>query len=349
MTPGGKIRVLITDDSPLVCEALKAILTSEPSIDIVGIARNGLEAAQKTVTLKPDVITMDLDMPVMNGIEAIGKIMEETPTPIIVVSSIDPKITIKALGMGAMDFVSITDDVNQIAQNLIEKVRVASRVRPIRRINIGKAKVAANERYEAINASSCDGSPYKVVAIGISTGGPQALHALFSRLPRNLPVPILVVQHISRGFIGGLAEWLREITGLDIKVASSGDVMKPCAILFAPDDYHIGVGRDGRIMLHEDMGGKSTHVPSIDFMMQSVAEVYGNRAVGILMTGMGQDGVKGMREIKKAGGITIAQDEKTSVVFGMNKIAIESRYADRTASPEEIAGIIAELCAEGKR
>jgi len=348
MSTGGKIRVLIVDDSPLVCEALKVILSSEPSIDIVGIARNGAEALQKTIALKPSVITMDLRMPVMDGLEAIDRIMEEMPTPIIIVSSIDPKLTIKALGTGAMDFVSITDDINQIAQNLIEKVKIASRVKPIRRINIVKAKIAAYEKKSPANAAARSSQPHRVVAIGISTGGPQALQVLFSKLPHDLPATILVVQHISRGFVGGLVEWLHDLSNIEMKVAASGDQVNASTVLFAPDDYHIGVDPDGKISLHEDIGKKASHVPSIDFMMQSVAEVYGNRVLGVLMTGMGRDGVKGMSAIKEAGGKTVAQDEKSSVIFGMNKLAIECNCVDRVASLEEMADIIKTYCEEGR-
>jgi two-component system chemotaxis response regulator CheB len=347
MTIGGKIRVLIVDDSPLVCEAIKAILTSDHSIDIVGIARNGAEAVQKSLALRPSVITMDLNMPIMGGLEAIQRIMEDNPTPIVVVSSIDPKITIKALGMGAMDFVSITDDINHIAQSLIEKVKIASRVRPIRRINIAKAKAAYVER-KAPSGTPRAAQQHKVVAIGISTGGPQALQVLFSGLPYDLPATILVVQHISRGFVGGLVEWLHGLSNMAMKVAASGDPLKPSTVLFAPDDYHLGVDPDGKIVLHEDIGRKASHVPSIDFMMQSVAEVYGNRVLGVLMTGMGQDGVKGMSAIKRSGGTTVAQDEKSSVIFGMNKAAIECNCVDRVVPLEELADVIKGYCGEGR-
>lgn len=344
---GGKIRVLIVDDSPLVCEALKAILSSDRSIEVVGVARNGFEAVEKTMALKPSVITMDLEMPLMGGIEAVELIMEQQPTPIIIVSSIDPKLTIKALGTGAMDFVSITEDIQQIANNLIEKVKVASRVRPIRRINIKSIRAAVREAPKKAAACPPAGSN-KVVAIGVSTGGPQALALLLSKLPHDLPAPVLIVQHISHGFVGGLVEWLRNSSGIEIKLAEAGETLRCSVAYLAPDDYHFGVEPDGKVVLTEDMGRHSTHVPSIDFMMESVAFSFGDRVLGVIMTGMGQDGVKGMQEIRKAGGRTLAQDESSSVIFGMNKSAIESNCIDRILPLDGLADAITRFCTEGR-
>jgi two-component system chemotaxis response regulator CheB len=271
---------------------------------------------------------MDLKMPIMDGIEATEKIMEDMPTPIIVVSSLDVSVIVKALGAGAMDFVAITQEIEEIARDLAEKIKIASRVKPLRRL-----KIAAHPK--RIYVSKRDAS--KVIAVGVSTGGPQALQALFSSLPPSINAGILVVQHIAKGFIAGLVQWLKGCSALDIKVAESGDILKSGIALFAPDDYNLFIEEGGRIGLKEDTTKKMLHVPSIDEMMKSAADIYENRAVGVIMTGMGRDGMEGMRAIKKKGGKTIAQNEKTSVVFGMNKAAIDLGCVDVVLPLEKIA------------
>jgi len=181
----------------------------------------------------------------------------------------------------------------------------------------------------------------KVVAVGISTGGPQALQVLLSKISGDLPAAILIVQHIAPGFIGGLVEWLSPLSQLDIKIASSGDSIKNSTVLFAPDGYNMKADGNGRIALSEDVTKKASHVPSIDIMMSSVAETYGDNSVGVLMTGMGFDGLEGIKAIRKAGGRTIAQDRDSSVVFGMNKAAIDAGLIDTVIPLEKIAEEIA--------
>lgn len=330
-----KIRVLIVDDSPLVRETIRTILESDPQIEVVGFARDGKEGVAKTLSLKPSVITMDLKMPMMTGIEAIETIMSEQPTPIIVVSSLDTKVIVTALGIGAMDFVPITDNIDDIAKNLIEKVKVSSRVRPMRRMSIKKPQAPApGARYTKKEAS-------KIVAIGVSTGGPQALQVLFSKMPANFPAGIVVVQHIAKGFIAGLVEWLKASSHIDIKVAKTGDIIHNATAFFAPDDLHMEVTEDGKILLSEDSSRKMTHVPSIDIMMKSVASSYGSDSVGVIMTGMGSDGVEGLKAIKKEGGKAIGQDQATSIIFGMNKLAIDGGFVDIVAPLEKLADEIA--------
>ncbi len=325
-----KIRVLIVDDSPLVREALKVILGSDPDLEVVGLARDGREGVQKTLSLKPDVITMDIKMPLMNGLEAIEKIMEEAPTPIIAVSSLDSKLVASALSVGAMDFVAIQDNIEELAADLLEKVKIASRVRPMRRFKVSK-KVPTIPEKKVIKKEA-----ERVICIGVSTGGPQALQILFSKMPSDIRAGVLVVQHIANGFIGGLVEWLISNSSLDIKIASHGDIIKSGTVLFAPDSFHMTVSEEGKILLSEDTRGNSLFVPSIDVMMKSVADIYKDKAVGIIMTGMGHDGVEGIRAIKEAGGITIAQDGESSAIFGMNKLAIEAGLINRIASLDKM-------------
>lgn len=322
------IRVLIVDDSTLVRQALNAILSADTEIEVIGEARDGKEGCEKALALRPDVITMDLTMPVMDGVQAIERIMEEVPTPIVIVSSRDVQVIVKALGLGAMDFVASTGDLDEIREELIGKVKIASRVRPIRRMNV---RPVAHRTIMRRDAAS------RVVALGISTGGPQALQILFSKLPVHFPAGILVVQHISSGFIQGLVEWLRVTSPLDIRVAKTGDTLKSGVALFAPDDVHMTVNEQEKIVLKEDVSKKMLHVPSIDVMMRSVAEVYRDSAVGVIMTGMGHDGVDGITAIKSAGGYTVAQDEKTSAIYGMNKLAVDQGVIERVLALEHIA------------
>ena len=322
------IRVLIVDDSTLARQALNDILSSDPEIEVIGEARNGKEGYEKTLALRPDVITMDITMPVMDGLQATELIMEEVPTPIVIVSSRDVKMIVKALGLGAMDFVANTGDLDEIKEELIQQVRIASRVKAIRRMHI---------RPVSQRTISPRGTASRVVALGISTGGPQALQVLLSKLPANFPGSILVVQHISFGFVQGLAEWLGMTSLLDIRVAKAGDALRNGTVFFAPDNVHMTVNNEEKIVLKEDVGKKMLHVPSIDVMMRSVAEVFQDAAVGEIMTGMGRDGVEGISAIKSSGGYTIAQNEKTSAIYGMNKIAVDLGLIESVLGLDQIA------------
>lgn len=322
------IRVLIVDDSTLVRQALNEILSTDPDIEVIGEARNGKEGYEKTLALRPDVITMDITMPVMDGVQATELIMEKVPTPIVIVSSREVPVIVKALGFGAMDFVSSTEDFNEIKDELLQKVKIASRVRPFRRMRIQPVSQRTIARRDAAS---------RVVALGISTGGPQALQLLLAKLPANFPASILVVQHISAGFIQGLADWLRVTSPLDIRVAKAGDTLKKGVVFFAPDDMHMIIDAEEKIALKEDVSRKMLHVPSIDVMMRSVAQVFQDNVVGVIMTGMGQDGVDGISAIKSAGGITIAQDEKTSAIYGMNKLAVDQGLIEHVLALDQIA------------
>lgn len=326
-----KIRVLIVDDSAIMREALKSILEQDPNIEVVGLAKNGKEGVEKALALKPNVITMDLNMPIMSGFEATEKIMEELPVPIIVASSIDTSAIVKALSIGAMDFVAVGEGIETIAAELISKIKMASGIKPLRRMHIKPCVVKAPV------PRAVRGEPSKVVAIGVSTGGPQALKVVFAKLPPDFPAGILVVQHMSKGFIEGLAEWLNGTSCLHVSVAKAGDILKRGMILLAPNDFDMCINNDGKIILRENTNKTIINVPSIDVMMKSAADSYEKDCVGVIMTGMCHDGVEGMRAIKKAGGMTIAQDEASSVVFGMNKAAINASCIDRVVPLDRIA------------
>ena len=336
MTKADKIRVLIVNDSLFMCEAIKSILEDDPQIEVIGRAMNGQEGIEEAFKLKPDVTVMDLDMPVMSGFEAIEHIMEENPLPIIILSTLDIPLIIKALGNGAMGFVAMKQGVEGIADDLVEKVKIASRVRPLRRIRI-RPIVKAREIKEK------GAAPRKIVAIGISTGGPQALQLLLSKLPAHLSCGILIVQHMTSGFVEGLAEWLIQSSPLNIRVAKEGDILGIGEVLLAPDDHHMKINAEKRIILSKDTTQSTYHIPSVDVMMQSVAAAFGRDALGVIMTGMGRDGVEGIKAIKQAGGKTIAQDEKTSVIFGMNREAINTGCVDKIVALEKIADEIVSM------
>ncbi len=326
-----KIRVLIVDDSALVRAALRSILSADSDLEVVGVARDGREAVDKTLLLCPDVVTMDLNMPVMDGFSAIKKIMTDGPVPVIVVSSMDVNRIKKALDIGAMDFVPVTGGIEEVGADLIEKVKIAARVKPIRTVRY-------NRSFSISPAPAMTGVGPVIVTIGISTGGPQSLQVLLSHLPNDLPAGILIVQHMSDGFITGLAEWLDSSAPLGVRVARAGEKLQPGTILFAPDGHHLRIDAAGWISLSLPPAPRKGYIPSIDVMMKSVADSYGHRAVGVIMTGMGRDGVDGIKAIKRAGGLIIAQDEESSVVFGMNREAIKTGSVDVVLPLESIAG-----------
>jgi two-component system chemotaxis response regulator CheB len=325
------IRVLIVDDSPFMREVLETALGSEPSIEVIGTAGNGEEGVRMALQRHPNVITMDLQMPVMGGHEAIERIMREEPTPIIVVSSLNTDHIVRALDAGAMDFVAVTRGIEAVTADVIEKVKIASRVRPRRYVNLRPAGDRRPARRRSV---------FRAVAVGISTGGPQALRTVLSGLPSDFPAGVLIVQHMSPGFIDGMVRWLETASSLDIRVPVDGQVLDPGTVFIAPDRCHLEIARGRAVRLRGTSGDEAAHVPSIDVMMASVAETFGRDAIGVIMTGMGRDGVEGLRAIRRAGGVTIAQDEETSAVYGMNRAAVEAGVVDRVVPLERIAAEI---------
>jgi len=334
---GDKIRVLVVDDSQCKRDAISAILNSDPLIEVVGVAENGKVALEKTLQLKPRVVTLDLNMPVMDGNEFIVRVMGVTPVSIIVLSGVhESEKTMKALSTGAMDFISLSQGIEDIRAEITSKVKTAAKVKPIRRVNF---KIHPARLNPVVGTET---KTTKIIAIGSSTGGPQALQEVLSALPENLPSGVIIVQHMTKGYVQGLVEWLAQTLKVAIKVAQEGDVPAKGTVLVAPDDYNLKIDSLGKIALVTDSTRKMLHVPSITVMMQSVAEAYGPESIGVIMTGMGSDGAEGIKAIKKAGGVTIAQDEGSSAVFGMNKVAVESGYVDDVVPLEKIAEKIME-------
>ena len=352
MKPAGEksIRVLVVDDSRVVAEFLTHVLNSDPQIQVVGTASDGREALEAVERTKPDVITMDIHMPRMDGFEATRRIMETYPTPIVIVSgtaSIHEVATnFKALEAGALAVAARPDGIGHVnydrsAKQLVETVKLMSEVKVVKRWLRAKPcpSPADTARLAAIVPS---GLPIHVVAIGASTGGPVVLQTIFSRLPKNFPVPVLVVQHMTPGFTGGFVEWLSDSSGFPTHVAAAGESLLPGHAFVAPDDFHMGVSRDRRIVLTKDKRENGMR-PAASWLFRSVEAVFGQNAVGVLLTGMGVDGVEELKKLREAGAVTIAQDEETSVVHGMPGQAIKVGAAIHILSPESIAKMLGTL------
>lgn len=340
-----KIRVMIVDDSAFMRMVLKDIIDSQPDMKVVGFASDGLEAVEKALELKPDVITMDVEMPRLNGIEALKLIMRKFPTRIIMVSSLTEEgasITIEALRNGAVDFVtkpygSISMNFRQVAQELLEKIRQAMEIDPKKLLFKPVLVKPSQQKVPSVSG--------KIVVIGASTGGPRSLDMIIPQLPKNFPAPILIVQHMPAGFTKSLAMRLNSMSELTVKEAEDGEEVKPGHVYVAPGDFHLGIKNDNGILkLFLDRSDKINNVrPSIDFTLDKVAEIYKSRTIAVILTGMGRDGTKGAFKVKFLGGKVIAESQETCVVFGMPKSVIEEGYADFVLPAHKIPEKIVEL------
>jgi two-component system chemotaxis response regulator CheB len=338
------VRVLIVDDSAVTREVLTALLNSDPGIRVIGRASTGAEAVELTATLRPDLVTMDLMMPGMDGMEATRRIMARNPTPVLFLSSFFDKegtySRADAIAAGALDVVekpALMPDwrYHNAAGKLVAKVKALAKVPVIAHIH-GARKLLAQE---ASQSESFTGPAADVVAMGASSGGPRVIEALLSSLPSTYALGIIVIQHMTDGFTTSMLRWLQERCALQIKVAEEGDAVVPRRVLFTPETSHVVVGIGGRVHL-SDAEPVNGHRPSIDVTFQSVARVYGARSAGVLLTGMGSDGARGLLAIRLAGGVTMAQDEESSPIFGMPRAAIELGAAQQVLPP---AGIIRSL------
>lgn len=333
------IRTLVVDDSAVSRQSIKNILESDPELKVVGFAKNGLEAIQQAGKVKPDVITMDIYMPKLDGFEATKEIMRLSPTPIVVVSaSVDTdemKISFKAIQAGALALVEKPGSINSlnyqaIKENLVTTVKIMSAVKVIRRWQSGN-RIEKLILPKEINQTQ----RAKIVAIGSSTGGPAALSVILKQLPKNFQIPVVIVQHITAGFGRAFADWLSGECHQNIRIASHCEKIKPGDIIIAPDDTHLGVDESGRVFLSNEVSFNH-HRPSVNYLFNTVAKVYGPKAIGVILTGMGDDGVAGIKMIKASGGHTIAQDEASSVVYGMPKAAIEAGAIDKIVPVDKI-------------
>src|SRR5882762_384712 len=348
-----KVRVLVVDDSALMRKLIPQILAKDDSIEVVGTAMDGTFGLKKIEDLKPQVVTLDLEMPGMNGIDMLKQTMRKLyPVPVIVVSSHSTEgaaITLKALGLGAFDFVAKPSDVStrmpEIAAELIAKIKAAANSK-----KVSVKPLAETAQYGKAPASSSQ-PPTRIVTIGVSTGGPHALQYVFSQLPADFPGTILVVQHMPENFTEMFARRLDETCALRVKEAQSGDLLMPGRALICPGSRHLKVKRLplGNVALLSDEPRIRGHRPSADVLFRSAAEEFGSQVVAVIMTGMGDDGAEGLGLVRAAGGMTIAQSEESCVVFGMPKAAIDRGYAVRVVALEAMASALMALCATDGR
>jgi two-component system chemotaxis response regulator CheB len=338
------VRVLIVDDSAVVREVLQSLLESDPEIKVIGHATNGAEAVELTATLRPDLVTMDLMMPGMDGMEATKRIMARHPTPVLFLSAYfggEGKYTrADAIAAGALDIMEKPTLIpdwrwRSAAGPLIKKVKSLSTVPVIAHIH-GARRLLAQD---GIHLEAFAGPAADVVAIGASSGGPRVLEEILSNLPATFALGVLIVQHMTDGFTLSMLRWLQDKCPLPVKVAQEGDTITPRRVLFTPEAVHMVVTLGGRIHLSES-DPVNGHRPSIDVLFSSVAKVYGARSAGVLLTGMGSDGAAGLLAIRQSGGVTLVQDEQTSAVFGMPRAAIELGAAQQVLPP---SGLIRSL------
>lgn len=345
-----KISVLVVDDSAFIRKAMKRMLGSDPMIKVIGEARDGIEAIAKVKSLKPDVVTLDVKMPDMDGLQALDRIMRENPVPVLMVSSLTSEggeITLRALEMGAVDFIDksschTTMDILDISESLIQKIKVIAGVdlRKVVQSKPAPGSVAVSLVPSPVRVR--DENPSHIVAIGTSTGGPMSLEQVLTPLPGNYPGAILIVQHMPVGFTSSLAERMNRQCAMAVKEAEEGDIVLPGHIYIAPGGYHLKIRRSiskYSVVLSKNPGDKP-HCPSVDVMMKSVAETWPGKILGVIMTGMGCDGAEGIQAIKKKGGSIVAQNEETCVVFGMPRAAYLTGCVDRMTPLGQLAGEI---------
>ena len=343
------IKVLIVEDSPVMQELLAYTIESDPAFSIVGIAADGEEAIEYAAKKKPDVIAMDCYMPKLDGQKATRKIMETTPVPIVIVTSSitanDVAISFSLIEAGALAIVKKPTgighpDYKKEARELLRTLKLMSEVKVVRRVNHTKKTISNIQ--PVIDNTTVKEQVIKLIAIGASTGGPMILQKILTGLPKNVSVPILIVQHISPGFTEGFVKWLGNTTQQRIHIASDGEHILPGHIYFAPDNYHMGVDRQFKIILSNDPPINGLR-PSVAFLFRTVANLFGLSAIGILLTGMGRDGAEELKLMREKGSITIAQNKASAVVFGMPGEAVKLGAATHVLSPEGIISVLTSL------
>ncbi len=358
------IRILVVDDSAFMRKAITMMLESDPLLKVIGTARDGEEGVEKVRLLKPDLVTMDIEMPRMDGLAALREIMLKNPVPVMMVSSLTTsgaQATLEALDLGAVDFIPkqmsyVSLDIVKIKEDLIAKIKdiarrkhiLMSRHRQRQFSQIGKGGGEPSP-LTTVMASASVQLPIKkrqhqigLVAIGSSTGGPPALQSVITKLPRNLPVGVVIAQHMPPMFTKSLAERLNTVSTLNVREAKDGDRIEAGVVLIAPGGRHLTVKRRGGQVFASvsDEPATTLYKPCVDVMLNSVAETYGAQTMGVILTGMGNNGIHGVRLIKSKGGVVIAQNEQTCVVYGMPRAVIEAGVADHIAPIESVAAEI---------
>jgi len=352
-----KFRVLIVDDSAFMRKVLEQIFNADAQLQVAGHAKDGREAVAMAESLKPDVITMDINMPHMDGLQATAQIMTTNPRPIVVVSSESRQgaaSTLRALELGAIEFVAkpssgIDLDMHSVREDLLRKVRVAAKVRVVRTASrlvseIKKADGAPMPSLPPINtrpaASTIHDQRFPVVVLAASTGGPATVMRLAPGFTRYFPAAVILVQHMPAAFTTQYAAQLAEFTSIRVKEADNNETLAPGTFYICPGGQHLRVMPTGRIQLDGSSGRINGYLPNIDITMQSVAEFAGSLAIGVVLTGMGNDGAAGASAIKSAGGLVLAQDEASSVIFGMPSEAIKTGAVDQVLSIDDVYGAI---------
>ncbi len=359
VTRQGRVRVLVIDDSAYNRQAIVDMLESDPAIQVVGRAVNGEQGLKDALILKPDVITLDLEMPKMDGFTFLRILLKRMPTPVIIISSYGKKQNVfKALELGAFDFIAkpsryLTPEVHKIRDELVHKVKM---IRKLRQTNL--SGVLQERVFEPDHILSQDTSTSRIfsqsepglVLVGASTGGPPALQSIFKALAANLPLVYLVAQHMPANFTRAFAERLDKYSPLDVNEAKDGEDLYCGKVLVAPGGSHLKVVRKGSSLKTKVVkaGQETNYVPSIDILFQSAAQTAGSRSLAVLLTGMGSDGCIGMRSIKEAGGQTVAESEETAVIFGMPKEAIESGQVDKVVRLDEVPKTVLEFAQTAK-
>lgn len=330
------IRVLIIDDSAFVRQALQRMLREDPEIEVVGTAADGKQGVEKVLELRPDVVTLDVQMPRMGGLEALERIMAENPVPVLLLSSLTRQggdVTLRGLELGALDFVDKSSvgsmNILMLGEELRAKIKALARVPASRLLARAAEPLPAPAREARVEA----------VVIATSTGGPPALQAIIPRLPASLQAAVLIVQHMPQGFTKSLADRLALRSALPVREAQDGEAVLPGQVLIAQAGLHMKLRRRGervKVWLDEEPKG-ALHRPSADVLMASAAKAYGSRALGVILTGMGCDGVVGLRAIREAGGRALAESEESCVIYGMPKAALDAGVVDKSVPLQRIA------------
>jgi len=352
------VKVLVVDDSAFMRNALSNMLSSDPEITVIGTARDGLEAIAKVKTLKPDIVTLDIEMPRMDGLEALEHIMSENPVPVVMVSSLSTEgasVTLRALDMGALDFIpknlqDLSVNILNIKKILVDRIKLLAR-RGVRRIPKSDPLPPEEKLIEDLFREPEDRTGGRTIgerklsllAIGTSTGGPKALQEILTVLPKVLPVPVVIAQHMPPSFTGPFAERLNTLSRLQVKEAAEGEVLRPGVVYIAPGGGNMRVVRKSAaetVISVSATREEFIYCPSVDALMASCSVAYPGRTLAVILTGMGHDGLEGIREIKKGGGRVFAQDESTCVVYGMPKAIVDNGLADKVLPLNQMAGEI---------
>jgi len=355
-----QVKVLVVDDSAFMRKAISMMLESDPDIKVVGMGHDGAEGVELVKKLKPDIVTLDIEMPRMDGLTALKHIMAESPTLVMMVSSLTTdgaSATLDALQLGAVDFIPkqlsfVALDIVKIKDELLKKIKhiASNRQKLLRQYRsqtktIFTSSIDKKDRYKPPPPSllTCTGRrEMNIVAIGASTGGPPALQAIIPRLPKNLPVPVMIVQHMPSTFTKSLADRLNSLSQISVKEAENGEQLDAGTVYIAPGSQHMTVSRSSssyRVAL-SDEPSDTLHKPAVDVMMYSVANVYTSKALGVILTGMGHDGLEGLKALKLRGGKVLAQNEESCVVYGMPRSVVENNLADKVVHIDKMANEI---------